>query len=123
MYSMSRVARRIYVDDAAGVFRQDIDLPKSPATAIHYDWEASRQIAAAGGIPPPPKVDPQRQSLLRDIMRMAEAKETKKLLDLRIPSYNTHVRSLGKYRDLCIIAILRASEAEAVPLADNGVTG
>ncbi len=123
MYTMSRVARRIYSDDAAGVFRQDISLPKSPATAIHYDWEAARQIAAAGIFPAVPKVDKQRELLLRDIERLAEAKEAKKLLDLRIPSYNTHVRSLAKYRDLCVIAIVRQSEPKAVPLPNDGAAG
>ncbi len=123
MYTMSRVARRIYSDDAAGVFHQDISLPKSPAAAIHYDWEASRQTAARGALPPPPKVDKQRERLLRNIARLAKAKEAKKLLDLRIPSYNTHVRSLRKYRDLCVIAIARELDPEAVPLPNNGVAG
>src|SRR5260370_30727712 len=74
MYTMTRVAGRIYSDDAAGVFRQDISLPKSPAAAIHYDWETSRRIAATGKIPPIPKVDKQRERLLRDIERLAEAR-------------------------------------------------
>jgi hypothetical protein len=104
MYAMSRVARRIYSDDAKGAFRKGEAAPKATPPA-HYNWEAARQTAARGETPSPPKVDAQRRRLLGDIMRLAAANDRSKLRDLAIPSYNSHVRALSQYRDVCLIAL------------------
>jgi hypothetical protein len=101
MYTMSRVANRIYGDK--GITKKSLSAPT--ARRPHYDWKMSTKQAERGELPPAPHVDAQRQRLLADIVRLAAADDRTTLRNIAIPSYNTHVRALARYRDLCIMAL------------------
>ena len=93
-----------------------------PAEPTHqhyerYDWSKMREYAASTGKFPEPPIgfDRVRQKMLANIIAVAEAGDPKKLLQFRIRSYNSAVRIISQYRDICVIALYARSKLEAQP--------
>lgn len=109
MYSMSRVAGRIYVEDIARVTNKvTVAQPASPPRVVQpqYDWQGMRQRAyELGELPIPPNVDKQRRRILHDIGVFAANGNKQALLNLPIRGKNTQYRMLERYRDICVIAL------------------
>ena len=80
-----------------------------------YDWGKMREYATSTGKFPEPPVgfDKTRQKMLTNILKVAEAGDPKKLLQFRIRNYNSAVRIISQYRDICVIALYARTKLEA----------
>src|SRR6266853_1956344 len=80
-----------------------------------YDWSKMRAYAASTGKFPEPPVgfDKTRQKMLIKVLEMAEIGDPKKLLQFRIKNYNSAVRVISQYRDICVIALYARTKLKA----------
>ena len=93
------------------------DDPPPPVTrgrlAPAYDWDKIEERARRGLVPPAPKLTPSGERIARKIKReiitAVRAGDLAKLKEINVPNYNSTVRILKRYRDICIVA-LRASK-------------
>jgi len=76
-----------------------------------------REYATSTGKFPEPPIgfDKTREKMLIKVLKVAEAGDPKKLLQFRIRNYNSAVRIISRYRDICVIAIYARSKLEAQP--------
>jgi len=76
-----------------------------------------REYATSTGKFPEPPVgfDKTRQKMLTNILKVAEAGDPKKLLQFRIRNYNSAVRIISQYRDICVIALYARTKLEVQP--------
>jgi hypothetical protein len=72
-----------------------------------YDWDGMRRRAfEKGELPPEPAMfDPRRKKKLAAIMEAVRADDLKKLGGLEIKQYNSSMKVLYRYRDICVIAL------------------
>jgi hypothetical protein len=100
MYTMSR---------AVGVYRRDLILPKGvmkKSKSRRTNWKKLREIAdETGALPPVPSIK-DRRSLLNDVHRYAMTGNIFALAEMRIDTYNSAVKTIGRYRDVCFAALL-----------------
>ncbi len=85
-------------------------LPKLKAgKRITYDWEKIEARAKLGLLPPAPKLSPDREYLVRNlkrgIIKAARSGDLSALTSIEVPAYNSTVRILKRYRDICITAL------------------
>lgn len=113
MYSMSRATRvygRFYSSDLTAQTTAEKAPPSSRQQYERIDWEGMRATALRGRIPTPPVLrtqDRSRWRLLEDVELAAKAGDRRKLAAMNIGDYNTVIRMIGRYRDLCIMALDR----------------
>jgi hypothetical protein len=130
MHTMSRATRvyhrRFYVSD----FTLQKTIEKAPAPDREryerIDWGKMRSTAMNGQIPTPPALRTQercRWTLLRDVEAAAKAGDREKLTAMNIGTYNSVVRTIAKYRQLCLLALdrRRAYRADLEAIKDLDV--
>lgn len=102
MICMSRVTR---------IYQQRIRCCENKKKATRdwkrVDWSGMRQRAARDGvIPDPPAITHERRPMLNAVVGAAHAGDLDRLQDLRIGDYNSAMKALCKFRDICIIALV-----------------
>lgn len=70
------------------------------------DWEGWRRRAhETGELPPAPTVS-SRKKFLASVAAAVSAGDVRKLIAMEIGDYNSDMRAIGKYRDICVIALM-----------------
>jgi hypothetical protein len=118
MHTMSRATRvyhtRFYASDFTLTSQKAVKkAPPSESERERFkriDWKGMERAAMNGQIPAPPVLRTEercRWKLLKDVQEAAKAGDRRKLADLNIGNCNTVIRMIGKYRDLCLLALDR----------------
>jgi hypothetical protein len=114
MHTMSRATRvystRFYVSDFT--LQTNVERAPEPDRERYerIDWNRMRNTAMNGQIPTPPVLRTEercRWQLLADVESAAKAGDRAKLAAMNIGNYNTVIKAIRKYRDLCLLALDR----------------
>jgi hypothetical protein len=101
MINMSRVT---------GVYTQRLRCSRTNKKAKRdwrrVDWTGMRHQAEKHGIiPRAPAITHDRRPMLNAVVSAAQAGDLDRLQDLQIGCYNSAMKALSKFREICIIAL------------------
>jgi hypothetical protein len=100
MYTMSR---------ARAVYDQRFKPPPPPARVkyLRHDWNRMRtQAFEQGTLPEPPvMLRKEHQKKVEAIYESAKAGDIKRVLNIRTGDYNSSAKTVGIFRDICVIAL------------------
>lgn len=104
MYSMSRAPR---FQAKSLLVQATRTTPPPDLKRERIDWDGMRRNAYLLGIlpPDPAMFDPRRQRRLAMVLNAVKDNDIKRLMEVEIKEYNSSMKVLGRYRDICVIAL------------------